>query len=229
MNSDRVREGRSRRALAREGYRLEKSRGRDSRALSWGLYRIVQSGNVVAGGYPWSYSMDLEEVEMFVWEPTAMKLTRGLRLYRLFNIYWTAVEQNPLYEWSSSAHVKFLVDAGLVRVVKQMRPDEVFNMAAKIRAILGKSAPQPTRLVEVRVAVTVPVQALTEDAHSVARRILAFGVHKLVEDDTPRCRRVIGALITASNLSAANSIRIMAELDAGHTPHPSLIEQAITL
>jgi hypothetical protein len=60
-------ENRMRRALARQGYRLVKSRARDQRALSYGGYLITgATSNIVeAGG---QFEMDLEDVQRFVEE-----------------------------------------------------------------------------------------------------------------------------------------------------------------
>ena len=61
-----TREKRLRRAAARQGLRLSKSARRDPYANDYGKYRIENArlgGLVVAGGIPFEYSLDLDEVE----------------------------------------------------------------------------------------------------------------------------------------------------------------------
>jgi hypothetical protein len=60
------REKRLRRAAARQGLRLSKSAQRDPHAGDYGKYRVENprmGGMVVAGGLPFEYSLDLDEVE----------------------------------------------------------------------------------------------------------------------------------------------------------------------
>jgi hypothetical protein len=63
--SDKIREQRLRRAAERQGLSLTKSRRRDPRAVDYGGYMLVVmlTNAVVAGGHPWPYSLDLDEVE----------------------------------------------------------------------------------------------------------------------------------------------------------------------
>ena len=64
--SEITREKRLRRAAARQGLRLSKSARRDRAAKDYGKYRVEnrdQSGAVVAGGAPYPYSLNLDEVE----------------------------------------------------------------------------------------------------------------------------------------------------------------------
>ena len=70
MIDPRVRENRVRRAADRQGYRLEKSRSRDPRAVDYGLYALidVQTGGAVnpAIAQRWVCSWDLDDVEDFL-------------------------------------------------------------------------------------------------------------------------------------------------------------------
>ncbi len=61
-----TREKRLRRAAERQGLRLAKSARRDPHASDYGKYRVEnpQSGAVVAGGAPFDYSLDLDQVEL---------------------------------------------------------------------------------------------------------------------------------------------------------------------
>jgi hypothetical protein len=64
--SEITREKRLRRAAARQGLRLSKSARRDPCADDYGKYRVENphaSGVIVAGGSPFEYSLDLDEVE----------------------------------------------------------------------------------------------------------------------------------------------------------------------
>jgi len=72
-DADRIRENRARRAVAKLGLRLAKSRARDTRRPEFGNFHIVNPVNnaIVAGGSPRDYSMSLEDVEAFVTEPEA--------------------------------------------------------------------------------------------------------------------------------------------------------------
>jgi hypothetical protein len=61
--ADKVRERRARRALARQGYRLSKTRRRDTRAVDYGTYAILPAsgrGQSVASG------LSLDRVERWV-------------------------------------------------------------------------------------------------------------------------------------------------------------------
>jgi hypothetical protein len=61
-----TREKRLRRAAARQGLRLSKSARRDPYANDYGKYRVENphlGGVIVAGGSPFDYSLDLDEVE----------------------------------------------------------------------------------------------------------------------------------------------------------------------
>ncbi len=68
MTEEKVMENRFRRALARRGYSLQKSRRRDPRALDYGGYMIIDPGtnSVIAGGSPREFSMSLSEVEAWL-------------------------------------------------------------------------------------------------------------------------------------------------------------------
>ena len=59
-----VRENRLRRAARRQGLQLEKSRRRDTRAIDWGTYHLVDPYNntLVAYGLQSGYGMTLDEV-----------------------------------------------------------------------------------------------------------------------------------------------------------------------
>jgi hypothetical protein len=63
--SEMTREKRLRRAAARQGLRLSKSARRDPYANDYGKFRVENPdlGAVVAGGLPFDYSLDLDEVE----------------------------------------------------------------------------------------------------------------------------------------------------------------------
>lgn len=63
--SIKVRENRLRRAAARQGLRLEKSRARDPRAIGAGTYHLVDvARNVIEHyGNPSGYGLDLDGVE----------------------------------------------------------------------------------------------------------------------------------------------------------------------
>ena len=65
--SEITREKRLRRAAARQGLRLSKSARRDPYANDYGKYRVENphlNGVIVAGGSPFDYSLDLDEVEV---------------------------------------------------------------------------------------------------------------------------------------------------------------------
>jgi hypothetical protein len=61
-----TREKRLRRAAERQGLRLSKSARRDPHASDYGKYRVenLDSGAIVAGGAPFDYSLDLDQVEI---------------------------------------------------------------------------------------------------------------------------------------------------------------------
>lgn len=63
-----VLENRLRRTAARRGYRLEKSRLRDSRAIGYGGYMLVEIDRnvVVCGSQRYAYSATLDEIEAFL-------------------------------------------------------------------------------------------------------------------------------------------------------------------
>ena len=65
--SEKVLENRLRRKLERMGYRLQKSRSRDGRAIGFGGYMIIDKWTsfVEAGGHPYFYSLSLDDVENF--------------------------------------------------------------------------------------------------------------------------------------------------------------------
>lgn len=62
-----TRETRLRRALARDGYQLRKSRSRDRGAFERGGYSIVHkaSGRTVAGAIPHPFAFSLDDVAMW--------------------------------------------------------------------------------------------------------------------------------------------------------------------
>lgn len=64
-NVDKVRENRLRRMAERRGLRLEKSRRRDTRALDYGTYGLVDpaAGQLIAGSTSTGYGLSLDEVE----------------------------------------------------------------------------------------------------------------------------------------------------------------------
>ena len=61
-----TREKRLRRAAERQGLRLSKSARRDPHASDYGKYRVEnpRSGAIVAGGTPFDFSLDLDQVEV---------------------------------------------------------------------------------------------------------------------------------------------------------------------
>lgn len=67
---EKTRENRLRRKLERMGYRLTKSRRRDPRAYDFGGYMILDAwnNNEIAGGHPYGYSMNIDDVENFTKE-----------------------------------------------------------------------------------------------------------------------------------------------------------------
>ena len=67
VQSEITREKRLRRAAARQGLRLSKSPRRNRGASDYGKYRVEDStrdGSIVAGGAPYPYSLNLDQVEM---------------------------------------------------------------------------------------------------------------------------------------------------------------------
>jgi hypothetical protein len=68
IRKDQVRENRARRMADRQGLRLEKSRRRDSKALTFGTYQLVdQISNVlVMGDANRGYGLDLDAVEKYL-------------------------------------------------------------------------------------------------------------------------------------------------------------------
>jgi hypothetical protein len=64
MTSEKARENRLRRAAARQGYRLEKSRMRDKRGLGHGTFRLVdaRTGRAVHGDRRSGYGLTLDDV-----------------------------------------------------------------------------------------------------------------------------------------------------------------------
>jgi hypothetical protein len=80
--SEIAREKRLRRAATRQGLRLSKSARRDTRANDYGKYRVENPhrGNaVVAGGSPFEYSLNLDEVERVLFPDRQRGLVRDLR------------------------------------------------------------------------------------------------------------------------------------------------------
>lgn len=65
---DKVRANRLRRAAARQGLQLIKSRRRDPRALDYGGWMITElsTNTVVAGATPREFSMSLDDVERYL-------------------------------------------------------------------------------------------------------------------------------------------------------------------
>lgn len=63
--SDKVRENKSRRAAARQGLRLERSRLRDPRATLYGTYQLVDvnTNTLVSYGSQNGYGLTLDEIE----------------------------------------------------------------------------------------------------------------------------------------------------------------------
>jgi hypothetical protein len=63
-----VLENRLRHTATRRGYRLTKSRLRDSRAIGFGGYMLVQVdiNAAIVGGHPYAYSATLEDIEAFL-------------------------------------------------------------------------------------------------------------------------------------------------------------------
>jgi len=65
---------RLRRVADRQGYRLEKSRRRDERAITFGLYRLVDlfTGEVIGAGpldhAPGGYGLELSEVASSIFD-----------------------------------------------------------------------------------------------------------------------------------------------------------------
>lgn len=73
MKEQKIRENRLRRMADRQGLRLEKSRARDPRALSYGTYRLVEvaTNTLAAHGAPNGYGLTLDEIEAALTEERA--------------------------------------------------------------------------------------------------------------------------------------------------------------
>lgn len=60
-------ERRMRRQAAKQGLCLVKSRCRTPEAPAWGGFILVDHGNwVVAGGHPWAFSMNIDQVAEYL-------------------------------------------------------------------------------------------------------------------------------------------------------------------
>ena len=81
VGRDLKREARLRRVAAGLGLALRKSRTRDPRRMDFGLYRIVnvERDYVVAGGFPYGYSLTLDAVEDVLDELLADKDDQAMR------------------------------------------------------------------------------------------------------------------------------------------------------
>ena len=70
MTSDKVRENRLRRVAHRQGFRLWRSRRRDTRAIDYGLYAITTQdggrGLIHPQGPNSIFALDLDEVEEYL-------------------------------------------------------------------------------------------------------------------------------------------------------------------
>lgn len=66
--AEKTRENRIRRIAERRGMRLEKSRRRDPQAIDFGGFMLIdiRTNSVVLGGSPFPYSVDLDDVELFL-------------------------------------------------------------------------------------------------------------------------------------------------------------------
>ncbi|NLO28484.1 MAG: hypothetical protein GX113_09985 [Actinobacteria bacterium] len=78
--ADKKREARLRRMAADMGLALRKSRSRDPACMDFGCYRVVKSdsGETVAGRFPYEYSLDLDAVEEVLDELQAQQEDREL-------------------------------------------------------------------------------------------------------------------------------------------------------
>jgi hypothetical protein len=67
-HADRVRENRLRRMAQRQGYRLERSRRRDPRAIDYGGYQLIdiETSGVVFSQPPLEHPADLDDIERFL-------------------------------------------------------------------------------------------------------------------------------------------------------------------
>jgi hypothetical protein len=77
-----TREKRLRRAAARQGLRVSKSPRRDPYANDYGKYRVENprlNGVIVAGGSPFDYSLDLDQVEQVLFPDRQRSHSRPLR------------------------------------------------------------------------------------------------------------------------------------------------------
>ena len=75
------REARLRRAAAKMGLALQKSRSRDPARMDYGRYRIVNAerGYVVTGGFPYGYSLSLDAVGDVLDELEAEKVDESIQ------------------------------------------------------------------------------------------------------------------------------------------------------
>lgn len=73
MNEEKILENRLRLIAQRRGLLLQKSRRRDTNALDYGRFMLVDfaSNTVVAGGEPYAYSLSLADVEALLTQPAS--------------------------------------------------------------------------------------------------------------------------------------------------------------
>jgi len=78
--AEKSREARLRRVAADMGLALRKSRTRDPARMDFGCYRVVKSetGDIVAGRFPYGYSLSLDAVEEVLDELQAQREERAL-------------------------------------------------------------------------------------------------------------------------------------------------------
>lgn len=71
MSTEKARENRLRRAAARQGFGIVKSRRRDSRATDFGGYMLVNvaTNYIEFGGSPNAFSCSLDEIEKYLRSP----------------------------------------------------------------------------------------------------------------------------------------------------------------
>ncbi len=81
IGPQRRREARLRRLASSMGLALRKSRARDASRMDFGCYKIISvRGNyVVAGGFPYTYSLSLDEVAAVLEELLANREDREIR------------------------------------------------------------------------------------------------------------------------------------------------------
>ena len=81
LSSDKRREARLRRLAFGMGLAVRKSRARDPKRMDFGRYRIVnvERDYVVAGGFPYGYSLGLDDVEAVLDELLASREDREIR------------------------------------------------------------------------------------------------------------------------------------------------------